>query len=310
MTTISVAICTYNGSKFIEKQLESIENQTLKPDEIFIFDDGSDQFHVNEYRRILEKYENIELFLLENVGIISNFERAIKHCSSKYVALSDQDDIWTEDHLEELYKSIGNYDICYGDLLGMSEDGQMIFPPLSQKYRMIGQDSKSDLAFRSLIHGNFLWGSSAMIRRDLLSQPIPQTSRYHDWWLASLALNRNGIIFVPKPITLHRFHNNNSSAHFDKKSTIYRMINFFKNDRKDNRTKNINNAKNCVLALKKIYKDEDKLNHIHEYEIYIDAILNRNNRLFRFVYTFRNIDLIFSSFPRWKRFLMAISRCI
>ena len=38
---VSVAMITYNGEKYIEEQLNSILNQTTKPDEIIISDDGS-----------------------------------------------------------------------------------------------------------------------------------------------------------------------------------------------------------------------------------------------------------------------------
>ena len=39
MHTISVAMCTYNGEKFIEKQIKSIINHSLTIDEIVICDD-------------------------------------------------------------------------------------------------------------------------------------------------------------------------------------------------------------------------------------------------------------------------------
>ena len=38
---ISVALCTYNGEKFLKEQIDSILNQTLKVDEIIICDDIS-----------------------------------------------------------------------------------------------------------------------------------------------------------------------------------------------------------------------------------------------------------------------------
>ena len=37
----SVALCTYNGEKFIHQQLNSILTQTLEVDEIVVCDDGS-----------------------------------------------------------------------------------------------------------------------------------------------------------------------------------------------------------------------------------------------------------------------------
>ncbi|MBV2166779.1 MAG: glycosyltransferase, partial [Kaistella sp.] len=38
---ISVALCTYNGEKFLKQQLESILNQKVKVDEIIVCDDVS-----------------------------------------------------------------------------------------------------------------------------------------------------------------------------------------------------------------------------------------------------------------------------
>ena len=37
----SVVMSTYNGKRYIRAQLDSIRNQTRKPDEVLIFDDGS-----------------------------------------------------------------------------------------------------------------------------------------------------------------------------------------------------------------------------------------------------------------------------
>ena len=42
MAEISVCMAVYNGEQYIKKQLESILSQTIKPDEIIISDDGSD----------------------------------------------------------------------------------------------------------------------------------------------------------------------------------------------------------------------------------------------------------------------------
>ena len=38
---ISVAMCTYNGEKYIQQQLDSIKFQTITPDELIICDDCS-----------------------------------------------------------------------------------------------------------------------------------------------------------------------------------------------------------------------------------------------------------------------------
>ena len=38
---ISIAMTTYNGIKYIKQLLDSIQNQTEKPDEVIIVDDNS-----------------------------------------------------------------------------------------------------------------------------------------------------------------------------------------------------------------------------------------------------------------------------
>ncbi len=38
---ISVVVAAYNGEEFIKDQLQSIVNQSVRPDEIVITDDGS-----------------------------------------------------------------------------------------------------------------------------------------------------------------------------------------------------------------------------------------------------------------------------
>ncbi|MEW5792020.1 MAG: glycosyltransferase [Pseudomonadota bacterium] len=38
---ISVALCTYNGERFLQAQLGSLLRQTLRPHEVVVGDDGS-----------------------------------------------------------------------------------------------------------------------------------------------------------------------------------------------------------------------------------------------------------------------------
>ena len=45
------------------------------------------------------------------LGFKLYFENAIFLCSGDYIALSDQDDIWTENHLQVLLENIGNNDL-------------------------------------------------------------------------------------------------------------------------------------------------------------------------------------------------------
>lgn len=102
---ISVALCTYNGSKYLTKQIESILNQEDHiPDEIIICDDKS----TDDTLKIITEYEafypNIfKIYINEiNLGSTKNFEKAISLCSGDYIFLSDQDDIWKNNKIQKI----------------------------------------------------------------------------------------------------------------------------------------------------------------------------------------------------------------
>jgi len=52
---ISVAMCTYNGAKYLPEQLESIANQIVPVDELVVCDDGSNDDTIQVLRSFSEK---------------------------------------------------------------------------------------------------------------------------------------------------------------------------------------------------------------------------------------------------------------
>ena len=95
-----VLLSTYNGEKYLREQLDSLLCQDLKPDKIFIRDDGSK----DETIRILEEYaknnECIEYYCGNNLGPAKSFFELINKCEeADYYSLCDQDDVWFKDKL-------------------------------------------------------------------------------------------------------------------------------------------------------------------------------------------------------------------
>lgn len=93
---ISVALCTYNGARYLREQLDSLAAQTRPPDEVVICDDCSIDATVSiaqEFAR--EARFPVRLYLSEeNKGSTASFERAVKLCDGDIIALCDQDDVW------------------------------------------------------------------------------------------------------------------------------------------------------------------------------------------------------------------------
>lgn len=46
MTTVSIALCTYNGEHYLQRQLETLAGQSVLPDEVVICDDASSDHSV------------------------------------------------------------------------------------------------------------------------------------------------------------------------------------------------------------------------------------------------------------------------
>src|SRR5947209_10455427 len=105
---ISVALCTYNGEKFLPEQLDSITAQTVFPNELVVSDDGSSDRTLS----ILHDFASSAPFAVRilqtqsNLGSTKNFEYAIAHCTGAIVALSDQDDVWQPEKLEKLHEAL------------------------------------------------------------------------------------------------------------------------------------------------------------------------------------------------------------
>ena len=101
---ISVALCTYNGARYIKDQLDSILSQELQVHEVVICDDGSTDGTVDQLKIYQEKYPGlIKVFCNDpSLRVVKNFEKAINLCVGDLVLLSDQDDIWFPSKTKEV----------------------------------------------------------------------------------------------------------------------------------------------------------------------------------------------------------------
>ncbi len=109
--SISVVMTTYNGKKYVKRQLDSIASQSRKPDEVLIFDDCSTDGTadlINEYINS-NQLSNWKVIRNEtNLGWRANFAKAINMANADYIFLSDQDDIWDNGKIEEMALVLDN----------------------------------------------------------------------------------------------------------------------------------------------------------------------------------------------------------
>jgi len=205
---ISVAIATYNGEKYLRKQLDSIYNQTIKPKEIIVCDDCSTDGTI----KILEEYKNkfqLKFYINSTrLGYIKNFEKAIGLCNEEFIALSDQDDIWINKKLEILTSEIKDNLLIFSNALLINSEDEIIEKQLIVNKKIYIDKPSSIINY---IFNPKVTGCTVLIRKSLfhLSYPFPENIP-HDFWLALTAIIHGKIKFKNDCLILYRQHSNNS----------------------------------------------------------------------------------------------------
>lgn len=100
--SISIALASYNGERYIAEQLQSIANQSLTPHELVISDDNSSDATIEICYEFSKQVDfDVRIFRNEsNVGCTRNFEIALAECKGEYIFICDQDDFWDPRKIE------------------------------------------------------------------------------------------------------------------------------------------------------------------------------------------------------------------
>lgn len=131
MKKVCVLMAAYNGSTWIEEQIESILSQKNVAVNIFISVDFSADDTLNiciEYGR---KYKNVHILSYgDSYGsAASNFFRLIRDVDISefdYIAFSDQDDFWLPEKISEAISCMNNAGAdCYASNLTLWENGKV-----------------------------------------------------------------------------------------------------------------------------------------------------------------------------------------
>lgn len=220
---VSVALCTYNGARFIEEQLKSILAQEPRALEIVVSDDGSTDETLEIVRRVAAEVADspdmTQIRILDSkggLGITKNFERSIAACSHDLIALADQDDIWHDDKLStmiEQFDSRPELLLLHSDARLVDGNGTPLGRDLLDALEVSSQDRDaihSGQAFSVLLRRNLATGATSMIRRDLLDFALPFAEDWvHDEWLAIMAAAVSTLDFVPQTLIDYRQHGQN-----------------------------------------------------------------------------------------------------
>jgi glycosyltransferase involved in cell wall biosynthesis len=218
--TLSVALCTCNGERYLLEQLQSIARQTRLPDELVVCDDASEDDTAAVIGRFAER-AGFKISLCQNVdrlGVTQNFARAFSLCSGDIIVPCDQDDLWDPAKLavlEEAFRNQSDLLMAFHDLALIGTKGEDAGPTPSQRtqWKCLGfgpqQQTKLNRgeAFPLLLRSNVITGAAVAFRRPLLQRALPIPDRFvHDEWLGLVAAATGRILSIDRPLVRYRQH--------------------------------------------------------------------------------------------------------
>ncbi len=229
---ISVVMATFNGGLYLREQLDSILNCNRFDelvDEVIISDDNSSDNTIKIVKDYISKNRKIKLIKNEGKGVKSNFLNAIKNASSKYIILSDQDDVWDKHKIEILFKEVQNTENKFELPSLVFSDSEIVDSSLNllneSFFEFNNLDITSRLNLKSIILKNVCQGCVVIFNRELSSYLYSMdTNRWvmHDWVLMIIAMQKGRVTFVNDKLIKYRIHGGNAIG--ENKTSLFNKI--------------------------------------------------------------------------------------
>ncbi|HUR24801.1 MAG TPA: glycosyltransferase family 2 protein [Candidatus Thermoplasmatota archaeon] len=213
---VSVILCTYNGARYLEEQLDSLVQQDRRPDELIVGDDGS----TDGTLAILEVFAARSPFSVrlkvngQRLGSTENFGRAVTRATGDLVLLCDQDDVWHPSKVRTLVDALEadpGLGGCFCDArlvdeqlrpLGRLWDSSRVgFTPKRRQAMAEGD------GFRVLLDRPAVTGACFAFRNPLPAGILPIPPEWvHDAWISLMLAAVSRLQPVDEPLIDYRQH--------------------------------------------------------------------------------------------------------
>jgi|UPI00036ADAC8 glycosyltransferase involved in cell wall biosynthesis len=240
MPAITVLLASYQPNPlFLHEQINSIcEQIQCEPFSILIRDDGSSNEVLELLWDLAKSDSRIHFFTdeLGSLGAKGNFAQLLHSAHDKqvdYVLFADQDDVWANDKIAQLYTLMEEMEVkyddapimIYSDMSVVDYNLKKIAPSFMNYMNMY---HKSSHALQVLLAQNFVTGCTMMFNRALMNiaYPIPPEALLHDWWIALCAAALGRVEYIDQALVQYRQHGHNTVG----AKHIRNLINPFKHN--------------------------------------------------------------------------------
>ena len=162
---VSIVVITYNQERCLGNTLDYLLSQDFDDYEIIVSDDCSKDRTREVISDFASRYPCIKpLYNQKNLGLVGNYISAISHCTGKYIAMCDGDDIWNDSSKLQRQVQIMDDD----ESIGLVYTDVIINSVVTgESFVRNCPDPRNDL-FTQLLEGNFITISTACFRAELL----------------------------------------------------------------------------------------------------------------------------------------------
>jgi glycosyltransferase involved in cell wall biosynthesis len=225
--SISVALCTFNGKRFLLEQIKSILAQTRMPDEIIVSDDCSNDGSLDLAERLLSSSScNIKTYRnSRNIGYVKNFEKAISKSTCDITLMCDQDDIWLPkkiEVIEDVFQKNESVGLVLHNFRKIDQYGADFNEELQEFYgekKLTSLELEDDFSKNSILsmmlpYPRSWYGCMMAFRTRYLPLILPiYPGKGHDDWIMKLLAPISEVKFIADPLILYRIHQSNANSH-------------------------------------------------------------------------------------------------
>ena len=202
---VSVAMAAYNGERYICEQLDSILAQLSPDDEVIVSDDCPNSEMSDMVKKMAAKDSRIRYVEGPCLGVIKNFEHALRLTTGDIIFLADQDDVWLPGKVEAVKSEIQK-----GSLLVMHDasvtDAEL---GITEPSFFAVHGTKKGFV-RNIIKNSYMGCCMAFDKR--LKEyilPFPEDLPMHDQYIGLMAEKHGKVTLLNKPYLLYRQHGGN-----------------------------------------------------------------------------------------------------